>query len=148
MPKPLTRQAGRCGRPEIVGDPLQRNQMIVVVEAGHDRVGQQANLRHACQLGNDPGGPVRAVMIADTVSAAQQRAAPRRVAVGQDHPRAAAPGGKRRGQPGRPAADNQHVAMRVALVVARRVGVRGCVAEPGHMAQQRLPQRHPQPARL
>ena len=116
--------------------------------ACHGRRRQQPGLRQSGQLGNGPFRPGRAVAAPDPVGAAQQGAPEHGIAVGEDHPGAAATGGQRRGEPGRSAADHEHVAVGVALVVARGIGQRRRPAEPGHVAQHRFPQRRPQRARV
>ena len=67
----------------------------------------------------------------------QQAAAEARLLVGQHHPRAGAAGGERRGEPGRAAADHQHVAMGVALVVAVGIGRARRLAEARGAPDQR-----------
>ena len=148
MPQPLARQSGRRRGTEPLADTFGRNQVIVVVMPEHRRARQQADLRHCLQLGDRGGGPGGALAIADPVRAAQQRAAEERLAVGEDDPGAAPAGGERGGKAGRAGADHQHIAMDVALVVARGIGQCRRAAEPGHAAQQWLPQMPPESARL
>ena len=69
---------------------------------------------------------------------AQQRAAELGLLVDQDHARAAAAGGERRHQPGGTAADHEHVAVRVHVLVAIRIGRGRRPAQAGGAADQPL----------
>ena len=121
MPQSLARHAGRHRRPKQLANPLDADQIIAVVMTDDRRRRQQPHLRHRRQLADDVLCPFPTVAIADPVGPTQQGAAEQGVAVGQDDARAGQAGGMGGGQPGRPAADDQHIAMCVSLVVARRV---------------------------
>ena len=92
-------------------------------------------LGQARELGRDLGEPGRARVARRLV---EQRAAERRLLLGEDHPRAAAAGGERRGEAGRAAADHQHVAMRMAVLVAVGVGRRRRLAQARGAADRAL----------
>ena len=147
MPQPKARQSGGRRRSEQIPDALGGDKVIVVIAPEHGGRGQQPDLRHRRQFGHRLGGPGGAVLLANAVCATQQRAAKKRVAVGEDDARAAAPGGERCRQPSRSGADHQHIAMRVPLIVARRIARCRRMPEPGHMPQRWLPQIAPQAAR-
>ena len=109
----------------MVGDALGQGQIVVVEIAERGGAAQDGDLGQRLELGHDSLQPVvagAAVEVRERAALGQQRAAELGVALGQDHPRAAAAGGQRRHQPGRPAADHQHVAMRVPVQVAVGVG--------------------------
>ena len=66
-----------------------------------------------------------ALELGERAALGQQRSAEHRLALAQDHARAAATGGQGRHQPGRAAADDQHVAMGMAMQVAVGIGLVG-----------------------
>jgi hypothetical protein len=147
VPQPQARHSGGRGRPEQLTDALGRDDIIVVIAPERASRRQQPDFRHRRQLGDRLRGPAGAIIVIDLMSPAQQRAAKKRVAVGEYDARAAAAGRKCRRQPGRSGADDEHIAMRVPLIVARRIGRSRRTPEPGHAAQCRLPQIAPQAAR-
>jgi hypothetical protein len=118
--------------------------MVVVPEGGRAR--QQSQLRHRLQLGQRVGEPrVRGAAV-DGVGCAEQRSTKLGLLVAQDDAGAAASGGQCRGEPGRPAADDQHVAMGVSLVVVVGIGRHRRRAEAGHATDDGLVS-HPQARR-
>ena len=131
-PQTLARQMRRRGGAEMVGDPFERDQEIVVEIPGDSGPGENPDIVHPAQLRRRLGRPSGA---GDAVAAGslQERAAGRAVLVGENDPGPALPRRQRRGEPGRSGADDENVAMRVPALVA--VGIR---------AVRRLPQtRHP-----
>ena len=145
-PQALARQVPGAARAQMVGDALQRRQEIVVVVAEDRGARQTPHLVHGVQLGGGLGGPVHGRGAVDLVIAGQQGAAQLVLLVGQDDPRARTPGGQRRRQPGRPAADHQHVAVDVHLVIAVGVGAVRGAAQAGGAADHRFVG-HPQGGR-
>ena len=122
----------------MVGDPLDGGQVVVIVVTDHGRARQQPDIVPVLQFFSDGRRPVRARRIVDALAAAQQAAAKGRLLVGQDDPRAGGRCRPRGGEAGRTAADDQHVAMGVHLVVAVGVGLLGRAAHAGGMPDHDL----------
>ena len=102
---------------------LHRAEEVVVVVAEHRGAREHGDVRQAqlrCQCGRRFG-----LLVGEHDS----HAGPRR--------------GERFAQAGAPAADHQHVAVQVHLVVAIRIGLRGCPADARHAADQWLVERVP-----
>ena len=134
---------------QMVGDPLHHGDMVVVVIAEDGRARQDDDVFAPIELGDgalDPFGGTLAVDLRRHVL--EKGAAQRETFVGQHHAfRAVLGGGERRRQAGRPGADDEDVAMGVAIGVA--VGIRhfGCLAETGSAADDRLIDLVPEGAR-
>ena len=88
--------------------------------------------------------PFGAGLAVDLVPLRQQPPAEPEILVAEDHARARAAGRERRHQPGRPAADHQHIAMREGLLVVVGILRAGRAAEARGAADQRLVQRLPE----
>ena len=117
---------GRLGH--MVVDPLDRGIGAAVIDAEHGGAAQDAAVGQAFELGLGRLDPVERGTPVDLVALGEQPPAETEILLAQDHPRAGARGGERRRQAGGPAADHQHVAEGVGLVVmvgVRRVRRRG-----------------------
>ena len=106
----------------MVRQPLDDGEEVVVVIGGDSPPRHEAHLGHALELCDRRGHPIGGRRAADLLTRAEEGAAELVLLVGQDHPRAGAPGGERRGEAGRPPARDQHVAMGEQLGVAVGVG--------------------------
>ncbi len=120
LPEPLAGQMrGRC-RSEMVGDPLDQAQIVVVVVGECRGPGQDAKFGQRLQLGRhlrEPGGTRM------THGLIEQRAAKLGLLLGQEHARAAPPRRERRCQASGPGADDQDVAMGEAVLIAVGIGL-------------------------
>ena len=108
VPQPLARHAGRRVPAEVVRAALGQHDVARVVGADRGRAQQHPRLGGDRQpLARVPDGP-----------AVARRPRPElRPRLGEDHPRAGRARGVRGGEPGRAAADHEHVAVLVAAVV-------------------------------
>ena len=129
-PMPLARFAARC-------DLLDRAENVVVVIAVDRRAGENADVRKRVQRRGGLEKPVGRIPLADLVFQIEPAAEHRRV-VAEDHLGAGAASGKRRREPRRAAADDQHVAEGVCVIVAVRIGLEARLAESGGAADERL----------
>ena len=105
-------------------------------EGGAARQHPRAGRRPQPLLGR--GHPLQRRLTVDRVLFPLQRSTRQRTIVGQHDARAGAAGGQRRAQSGRPAADHQHVAVLVALLVAVGIGQRRRHPEAGRAPDGRL----------
>ena len=99
-PQALARLVGRRQR-QVVGDALEQGQIVVVEIAEGGGAAQDGDLGQRLELGHgslQPGIVGAPVEVGERAALAQQRAAELGLALGQDHPRAAAAGGQRRHQ--------------------------------------------------
>ncbi len=148
VPQALARQSGGRRRPEPLADPFGGDQVVVVVIAEHRRLAAAAVLPASRRVRRPRRAPIPCRRPRRSAPDGSSSPPPNSVSLSARITLRAAPTRtQRRAQPGRPAADHQHVAMRVTLVVARRVRQFRRPPEPGHTAQQRLPERHPRAPR-
>ena len=126
------------GRGQVIGEPLADGQEIVVVVAEHGAARQQRDLGQRGELGERGGNPRRGVGAVDARGPGQGLAAELGLLVGEYHPRAGAPRHQRRGDPRDAAAGDQHIAVRVAMLVAIGVGVARGDAEARGLADKML----------
>ncbi|MNF69496.1 hypothetical protein D3C84_513820 [compost metagenome] len=119
---------------EVIGEALVDGEEVVVVVAVDRGARQQGDFRHLLQFGDGLGRPVAGRLAVEGFAGAQQAAAELFLLVGEDYPRTATPGGQCGGQTGGAAADHQHVAVLVHVVVAVRVVFLGRTAEAGGLA--------------
>ena len=128
----------------MVGDALHRAVGAVIVDAEQGGARQDAHLGQALQFGDRAGGPLGPAHAADLAPLGEQAPASGEILVHQDHPRPGAAGGERRRETGRAAADDEHVAMGVGVVVGVGIGGVGGPAEarraPDHRLVQLLPE--------
>ena len=75
LPEPLAGQVRGRGRPQVVGDPLDQGEVVVVVVAECRGAGQHAKLRQGLELGPNSGEPGGRWMIRPARRAARRRAA-------------------------------------------------------------------------
>ena len=122
----------------MIVDPLERAVGAAVIDAEHGGPAQDADVRHRRELGLGRLRPLRARPAVDRAPLGEEPSAETEILVAEDHPRAGAARGERRGKPGRPAADDQHVAEGVGLLVVVRVGRARGAAEAGGAADRRL----------
>jgi hypothetical protein len=127
----------RLGHAEVVGDAFEGHEHVVVVVADDGGAGHQPRIV-AAETGRDGVDPV-----VEPVGLGRERAAEVGTLLRQHDPRAAAAGGVRRREPGRPGADDEHVAMQVRFLVSVGVGRARGPAEAGRAPDERLPQRLP-----
>ena len=128
-PQALARQVRRRAGPEVVGNPFERDQEIMVEVAGDRRPGQNADVIESFQFGRSPAEP-------SGIGRAQQRPAGQAVFVGENDPRAASPCLPRRREPGRSRADDEDVAMRVHAFVPVGIGAVRRASQPRHPADE------------
>ena len=138
LPQALAGRLARGGG-QVVGDTLGHRHVVVVVIAEGGGAGQQNDVLAGIELGQRLGEPVRRRASVDLRGrVVQERAAGLRALVGEDHPLAGARRGERRSKPRRAGADDQHIAMGVAVGVAVGIGHRRRLAETGGGADERL----------
>ena len=126
--------------------PFEQAEIVVIVIAERRRPRQKANLFQRREFLCRVFHPRHRRRVVDRHPLAEQPAAELGILVGEDHPRAGAPGGQRRRQPGRSAADHQHIAVGVHLVVGIGIGLVRRGAEAGGAADDPLVS-HPQAGR-
>ena len=133
---------------EMVGEPLDQPEVVMREVTEGRRARHHAHARVPGELCQAPASQASAIspsMLAAQPSSSEPPGSG--LLVGDDHASAARGGRERRGEPGRPGADDQHVAMREALRVAVRVGLRRRTAKARGAADQRLIERRPGRAR-
>ena len=147
LPESFARASFRGVR-KMVGEPLDQPEVVMREVTEGRRARHHAHARVPGELRQAPGEPGVGHLAVDARRAAvEQRAARLRLLVGDDHASAARGGRERRGEPGRAGADDEHVAVREALRVAVRVGLRRRTAKARGAADQRLIERRPGRAR-
>ncbi len=142
FPQSLARTMGRR-HGKVIADPLERTvgpraAQAAVVGAEHRRSRHDSNVGHRAQFRFDAPCPIATAEIVDDVTVAVQPSAQDEILIAQDDPRARAPGEKRGGEAGRAAADDQHVAKCVSLVVRVGIGLVAGATESRRPAYQRL----------
>ncbi len=118
--------------------PFQQRQVVVLVIPERRRPREHPDIIHAGELLRRRRGPIERRAALDDGALGQQLTAELGLLIGEDDPRAGAPGGERRGQSRRTAADDQHVAMGVHLVVDVGIGLGRRLAEAGGAANDAL----------
>ncbi|GAB3887858.1 hypothetical protein GCM10027612_27380 [Microbispora bryophytorum subsp. camponoti] len=121
-PHALARHIGGGRGTQVVRPALDRDDVVVVVVAEDRGAAQHAHLRQGGQRGHLLGRPLAARPAVERLGRAEQAAARLGPLVGEDHPGPGPRGDARGGDAGRSRADDEHVAVRVHGVVARRVG--------------------------
>ena len=128
-------------RRQMIGEALGDRQEVVVVIAEHGAARHQAHVAHRREARGGPCDPRHRIAAADRpfgggvggngghLALRQEAAAELVLLVGEDHARACAAGGPRRGEARGAAAHDQHVAMGVHPVVAIGIGLGGRRAE-------------------
>ena len=106
----------------MIGDALQNAHEVAVVAAEGGAAREQRDIGLRGEPLNHRGDPFGRAAAVDRRVVAEQAAAPPRTLVADDDARAFRGRGARRGEPRRAAADHQHVAMRMVMLVA--VGIR------------------------
>jgi hypothetical protein len=149
LPEPLAGQiVRRAGPAEMVGDALHQGDVVVIVVAEGGGARQDDDGLEPVELGQRLGEPFLSRLTIDLGRyVVQERAARLGLLVGEHHPLAGARGGERRGEAGGAGADDQHVAMGMAMCVAVRVRVLRRDAEAGGGADDRLIDPVPEGAR-
>ncbi len=122
----------------MIVDPLQRAIGATVIDAEHRGPVHDADARQRRQLRFHRRDPFRARPALDHAPLGEQPPAEAEIFVGEDHPRPGPAGGERGGEPCRSAANHQHVAEGVGLLVVVRVGLARGAAEPGGAPDRRL----------
>ena len=139
-PQTLARALGIAGR-EMIGQPLDRADEILVVEAERRGARQDTHIGHRRERHQRLGQPAPLRRIGE-------RSAARLLAlVDQDHPAAALRRRQRGLDPGRAAADHQRLAMRIGRGIMIGIARRRAFAQPGHTADRRLVKLLPRRAR-
>ena len=128
---------------EVVGAALHGADRAVVVDPERVGPGQHLHVGVGGEFRGDPADPVAGGRPVDLLVGAEQGTAGCVLVVEQDHPGTGAGGGLRGGEPGRSGADDQHVGVRVLVVVAGGVGGGVQAALPGQAVRdQAVGQRH------
>ena len=135
LPQALAGQMRVGARRQVIAHALEQAEVVVVVVAEGGGAREHAQLRAGLELRRHPGQPGCARVIERL---GQKRAAELGLLVGEDHARAAAAGGERRHEPGRPGADHQHVAVRVHVLVAIGIGLARRPPQPRRAADHAL----------
>ncbi len=123
---------------EMVAAAFDRDDLVMVVIGEGRGAGDELNFRHRPQLGEGRGEPCFVRNLAQGSGFAQERAAERSHLVEEKNAGAASAGGQRRGKTRRPAADDEDVAMRVALLVMIGIGIGRRLPHSGGAADQML----------
>src|SRR5579863_4915443 len=110
----------------MVRDALQRAvgsgaAKPVVVCAKHRGSPHQTYFRHRTQLGLGLACPIAAAQVVDFMALVVEAPAEQKILVAENDPGAEASGGKRSGETGRPAADDEHIAKCMGLLVRVRI---------------------------
>ena len=119
MPEPLTRLSGV--RHPMLRDPLKERDLIVIVIAKGSRARKEPDLRQGAQTLHGLLHPLGRGHAIDLFSPAQKHTASNRPLVGNDDARSVLAGLQRRHQARYARADDEHVAVRLAMVVAIRI---------------------------
>src|SRR5690606_33801235 len=119
---------------EVIGQALVNGEEVVVVVTVDRGAQQQGDVAHALQLGHRLRCPLTGRLAVEGFAGVEQAAAELFLLVGENHPRAAAPGSQCGGQTGRAGADHQHVAVLVHLVVDVRIDLGGRTTQAGCLA--------------
>jgi len=146
LPQALTRPLRRRARRQVIGDLLQYGEIVVVVVAGDRAAREQTHVIHSGELGDGRRHPLVRGPLVDDLPAPEKGAAELALLVGEDYPRARAPRGESGGETRGTAADDQHVAVRVHLVVEVRITLLRRDAEACRLADEVLVP-HPEPLR-
>src|SRR5438128_11162632 len=106
----------------MTGNALDQADEIAVVVSECGRARQQCYIGTRIELARHPGDPRGGRVAVDKLLVPAQAAAERVTLVATNDPRTAMRGAARRGETRRPAADDEHVAVRILLLVAIGVG--------------------------
>ena len=136
-PQPFPK-ACALGQRQVVGERLADGQEVVVVVTKHHTPADDAHLGHGRQLRLGRARPVAGRLAVDRALQAMGCAAQMRPQLGQNHPRTAAPGRQRGGQPGDTAAGDQHVAVDVLVHIPILVLVGGRRTQATGLADEML----------
>ena len=131
----------------VAAQPLLGQHVAVVVDAGRGHPRPAVDVRHRVERRQLLRHPVVSGHPRDRHVVGQHPAAPVRGLLDQHHPRPRGARRRRRRETGGPAADHQHVDMRIDEVVAVRIRRHRRGAEPGRPADRRLEQPLPGGAR-
>ena len=139
LPQTLARQVGVRLR-QMVGHPLHQADVVVIVVAEGRRARQQGDVVARAESGKRVGEPRPGRFAVDAGGRlVQQSAAHLGLLVGKNDPLAAFRRRQRRSETGRAGADDQHIAVRVRVLIAVGIGRGGRLA--------RGPPRHESTAR-
>ena len=121
------------------GDALGKREQVVREISERRGARQQRDIVVSRERRNGFGEPgLRRLAVDRGVACGEQRSAELCLFVAEQHPRAGFSGRERCGKSGRPAAHDQHVAMRVTARITIRIGPRRCASKPCHRSDTRL----------
>lgn len=133
LPDHLARALAHRHR-QMIGEPLHDGHEVVILIAERGAAREDAHVGQLRELRLDLLDPLQRRLAVDLRAAREQAAAQLALIVDEDHARTV-DGRRMRGrEPRRAAADDEHVAVRVALVVAVGVERVGRLAEAGRLA--------------